>query len=578
MAPATADQAQDRATKRRGPPGAGSLRQRLHLASGIVLFSFALVHFFNHSLGLISIVWMEAMEETVEVVWKSLPGTILLVSAFFYHVVSALLRTIARRSFRLTPMMWLQLILGFLIPYQLIAHAIYFRAGAEVFGMDADYFAALPFLWPNYAMAQSGLLVVVWLHGVIGLHLWLRLKPWYDKAFPALLAFAVLLPLAAIAGWIDAARRLAAEQPGMPERISIPGREAIGSLVEWVEAGHWILAVAVGIAIAVPLLRYLWSLRSRRITVNFPGGVRHRTAAGPTLLEISQLAGVPHTSVCGGRGRCSTCRTVILNGLDTLDAAEGVERIVLDRIAAEPRVRLACQIRPTADLTVHPIMPADRRQAISGTDRFDWGVERSVAVMFIDLRGFTSLSEQRLPYDIVFLLKRYLALMSAAIERSGGQIDKFIGDGIMAIFGISSGLDAGCRQALEATRAIGQALDTLNSEFGDHIGDELRIGVGIHAGPVILGRVGAAGTSGGITALGDTVNTASRLESANKELGAVAVASEVVLKHGGVRFEKTDWSEIEIRGRREMLRVASTKSFGELVPETVPAKAAEQSV
>ncbi len=563
----------------RAIPSAGGLRQRLHLASGLVLFVYALLHFLNHSLGLVSIEWMEAMQEVREAVWRSPPGTILLLTAFFYHVVSALLRTIGRRSFQFSPMMWLQLVLGFLIPYQLIVHAVYFRAGAGRFGMDTDYTAALPFLWPNYALIQSALLIVVWLHGVIGLHLWLRLKPWYDKAFPALLTFALLLPITAIAGWIDAARRLVAEQSGPAERISIPSPEAAGILLGWIDIGHLILAAAVAIAIAVPLLRYLWSLRAQRITITYPGGHQHKVPPGSTLLEISQLAGFPHTSVCGGRGRCSTCRTVILQGLETLDPAEGMERTVLDRIAAEPRIRLACQIRPSRDLTVHPMLPADRKKALqSANDKFEWGVERSVAIMFIDLRGFTALSEQRLPYDVVFLLKRYLALMTAAIEGSGGQIDKFIGDGIMAIFGISSGLDAGCRQALEATRAIGDALDALNREFGDHLGEDLRIGVGIHAGPVILGRVGAAGTNAGITALGDTVNTASRLESANKELGTVAVASEVVLKHGGLRFAETRWSEIALRGRRQVLRVASTETFGNLVPETAAAEASGEPV
>lgn len=78
------------------------------------------------------------------------------------------------------------------------------------------------------------------------------------------------------------------------------------------------------------------------------------------------------------------------------------------------------------------------------------GSERKIAVLFADIRGFTALAEGRLPYDVVFVLNRYFAAMGYAVERAGDRVDKFIGDGVMALFGVESGAEPGCRDALAA--------------------------------------------------------------------------------------------------------------------------------
>ena len=122
-------------------------------------------------------------------------------------------------------------------------------------------------------------------------------------------------------------------------------------------------------------------------------------------------------------------------------------------------MRLACQIRPSGDLTVTPLMPADAglRAVMSAMDPRS-GVEREVAVLFADLRGFTRFSEGRLPYDTVFVLNRYFATMGSAIENAGGRVDKFIGDGIMALFGLERGPERAARTALAAAmNAVGHS-------------------------------------------------------------------------------------------------------------------------
>src|SRR5207237_350880 len=164
---------------------------------------------------------------------------------------------------------------------------------------------------------------------------------------------------------------------------------------------------------------------------------------------------------------------------------------VLRRIGATSNVRLACQLRPCGAIEVTPLLPPFAHAA-DGRRRVDFaqGSEREIAIMFVDIRGFTALSEGRLPYDVVFVLNRYFAAMGRAVEAAGGRVDKFIGDGVMALFGIESGPQAGCREALAAARLMSERLGELNLSLRAEFDQPLRIRLGIHAGPTIVGEMG----------------------------------------------------------------------------------------
>jgi adenylate cyclase len=191
------------------------------------------------------------------------------------------------------------------------------------------------------------------------------------------------------------------------------------------------------------------------------------------------------------------------------------------------------------------------------------GTEREIAILFADIRGFTALADGRLPYDVVFILNRYFAAMGRAVESAGGQIDKFIGDGVMALFGVSTDPQNGCRQALAAARSMSLRLIELNRILQGELTEPLRIGIGIHVGPVIVGEMGY-GAATTITAIGDAVNTASRVESLSKDFQCELVVSEEVIDRAGLNRTMFRWEQMELRGKQEKLAVAILESGSDL--------------
>jgi adenylate cyclase len=294
---------------------------------------------------------------------------------------------------------------------------------------------------------------------------------------------------------------------------------------------------------------------------------------GATILDASRIAGIPHASVCGARGRCSTCRVRVSAGAENMPPATDAERKVLDRVGAAPNVRLACQTRPFGPVAIVPLLPATASprdaQARPG---YLQGHEEEIAILFADLRAFTRMAEHKLPYDVVFLLNRYFRAMGLAVETTGGRLDKFIGDGVMALFGIGTNPAEGCRQALAAARAMAENLQDINQALQLDLTEPLRIGIGIHAGAAIVGEMGH-GHATSITAIGDAVNTASRLETLTKEYGCQLVVSETVAGHAGLDVTHNDRHEIEIRGRREPMAIYTIVDAQNLaVPEATASR------
>jgi adenylate cyclase len=534
---------------------------RLRLWSGYVLFFYVVTHLLNHTLGLISLRVIEAGRQWFAFLWHNPVGQTVLYGALFGHFFLALWSLYRRRALKLSSWEWTQWILGVLIIPLGATHVVGTSLAHELYGVETGYPWVLGSLvvggWTVVAQ-QFALPLVVWLHACIGLHFAWRLRPWYRTWLPLLYAIGLLVPVGGIAGAAIALRDMAdlAQQPGflanLFARVHIPTQEGIDNLYAIsrnLQIGALVLLVG---ALSARPLRDLWERRAGVVRLDYDERRSVAQSTGLTILEMSRIAGIPHASVCGGRGRCSTCR-VRIGGQDRAKLPEpsAEEQKVLARVGAPANVRLACQLRPPpGHYRVTPLLPASagpveayRRQPQAH------GGEHYVAILFADIRGFTSISEGKLPYDVVFLLNRYFRATGQAIEAAGGRLDKFIGDGVMAIFGLNSEPQVACRQALDAARRMAAALDDLNEAMSGDIDQPLRIGIGLHSGPTIVGEMGYARATH-LTAIGDTVNIASRLETLTKEFTAELVVSQELLDRAGIDLGAYERHDVEIRGRQ----------------------------
>jgi adenylate cyclase len=280
---------------------------------------------------------------------------------------------------------------------------------------------------------------------------------------------------------------------------------------------------------------------------------------GLSVLEASLRNNVPHASVCGGRARCSTCRIRVIGDCASLPEPSMREAFVLNRVGAgaDPAIRLACQLRPEADLSFFQIfLPQTTAATLRTSNPSRIGEERYLVSLFVDMRGSTKLAEKRLPFDTVFIVNRFLGAVSQAVLECGGQPNQFVGDGQLALFGLTSDPQTACRQALQAASMIAANIDELNQFLRHDLREPIRFGVGIHGGEVIIGDIGYRDHMV-FTALGDAVNVAARLQDMTKSLACEVVVSEEVRITAGLAEDSLPQQEVTIRGRAETMIVRS---------------------
>jgi adenylate cyclase len=545
------------------PTFSGSRRfLQLRTISGVVLFAYVLTHMLNHSLGLAS---LQAMDEWRWVLsWQFPGGWIVILTAALAHSAHALWSLYDRRVMRMPSWQLMQLVLGLSIPFLLVDHVLGTRAVAELYGVNPNYAMVQLTYWrlaPHLGVLQSIVMIVAWVHGCMGLHFWLRLRPWYRVAAPGLFTLAVLVPTLSLLGFVVSGRALLVETED-PAVISliianarVPGTQAAAFVSETGLMFRYGFAALIVLTLAARIVRNLFSSRFGTFTLTYVDGPVVTLLPGASILEMSRAYAVPHASVGGGRGRCSTCRVSVAAGREHLPPPSSTERKVLNRIGAAADVRLACQVRPRHSLVVRTLMPpaSTPELALQPSTHLE-GQEREVVILFADLRGFTTLSESRLPYDVVFILNRYFEAVGQAVEGNNGHIDKFIGDGVMALFGIEDEPARAAVDALAAAGAIAMRIARLNVELGHDLPTPLRVAIGIHSGTVILGEMGY-GTARSFTAIGDPVNTTARLEQIAKDNNVELVVSREVEAHAGIDLGDHPLQFVPVRGRRAALEV-----------------------
>jgi adenylate cyclase len=540
--------------------------RQVRLVCGLVMFSYIFSHFFNHALGNFSYDTMEAWLRFHVWWWRIPVVNFALYAAATTHFLLGLWALYQRRHFRYTLVEITQLVFGLSIPLLIAGHLGIMRLGGLLFGRDPPIYApVLLAYWvtrPYMVAVQFVLLTLAWTHGCIGLYFWLRLKPFFKWAAPFLLAIAVLLPPLAMTGTHRGAHEVT-ERVVQPQwraehiRLTPPAQR---SVIDGITLFYFpiLYGAAIVLVFAARGVRALLERHRGTITVSYPHR-KVRVPRGLSILEASLRFNVPHASVCGGRARCSTCRVRVVSDRGALPRPSGREAFVLARVgaSANPAIRLACQLRPQADIAVIPVLPANvGADFVRNRNRVHIGEERYIVSMFVDMRGSTKMAEARLPFDVVFLINRFLEAASQAVVDAGGQPNQFVGDGLLALFGLDVDPVTACRQAMRAASMVASNVEYMNHEFASELQEPIQFGIGVHGGEVIIGDIGFRDHTV-FTALGDPVNVAARLQDMTKALNCTAVISEEVCSNAGVTADRLTQTEISIRGRDQPMRVCT---------------------
>jgi adenylate cyclase len=531
----------------------------IRVGAGLILFAYAGNHLASHATGLFLLDAIQAVGHDILMrPWRTLVGLSLLLAAFLVHIGLGLTALFRRRHLRMPALEAVQLALGLLIPFLLIPHVSDARLAVLLEGFEDSYFRVLYTFWiadPAVNLPrQLALLLAVWIHGCIGVHMWLRFRPWYRRRLPAFATVAIALPALAVlgvinAGWNTVLRAAVEPQFAAAYAPTPPGTSAADAAAALAVTEGRLLFAYAAIVAAVFVLRALRNWVERRaggIRIEYRGGPHITVPRGLSILEASRLVGVPHASVCGGRARCSTCRVRVTHGEDRLAPPVAPEVTTLANIRAPAAVRLACQVRPTADVAVIPLVPASRPLDGLRVNLVE-GRELLVTALYVDLRDSTRLAAGRLPYDAVFVIDRYIQAATAAIIGCGGHVTSVAGDGVMSVFGIDANAASGARNALRAVSEMWRSIDQVSGELKAELGSPLRFGVGVHSGLSVVGAVGLPDHAT-VQFLGDTGNVAARLEKLTTEMACTAIISAATL--AAAQLTRPDWraAEVEIRG------------------------------
>ncbi len=546
------------------------LTAKLRFYSGWILFIFAFTHLINHSFGILGLNAIERARLIFIGFWRLPVLEWLVAFSFFVHFSFALNKLYNKSTFKgMTRAEWFQIIIGLLIPLFVVPHFMSTKIANLRFEVQDSYSYYL-YAIPDYVQYLiSTMLILVWAHGSIGIIQYLKQKKWYHRWSGTLIGMAVAIPILALWGTVTVIKEVNILQDNVSwvtalVAVNNPNDFDVNAWEEsWVNeySGGYLLFLLF--FFSARQLRQYARNKKRNITIKYLEGAEVTISKGSTLLEASLLANIPHAHVCGGRGRCSTCRVQVVSGLAELPPPSNDEQKLLYKIGAQSTVRLACRTRPVTNCTVYPLLAPNiglgeslwKKNAV-------YGIDRDVAILFADLRGFTSFAEDKLPYDVVFILNQYFQFMGHAIEMYQGRIDKFIGDAIMAVFGLSRNRKEACRDALHAARSMRFQLDRLNSQFHQELREPLQMGFGIHCGRVIIGEMGYK-LSTNLVAIGDATNTASRLESLTKKFKAELIVSSKVVEWAEVDFSAHSRYEVELKGKQKPIEVYSVGELKE---------------
>ena len=245
----------------------------------------------------------------------------------------------------------------------------------------------------------------------------------------------------------------------------------------------------------------------------------------------------------------------MVGGAEHCSPRSQIENLLAERLHFPDNLRLACQTAISGDVALRRLVLDDSDLNIAsllGDDaQARVGEQKNIAVLFSDISGFTSISERLSPYDVLFLLNKYYAAMGAVVDENEGYIDNFIGDGLMALFGVENEEHFALR-CVKAGLDMLKAVDRLKPQFSATYAIDFDIRIGLHFGEAVIGSLGV-GDRQRLTAIGDVVNIASRIEAANKEAGTRLLISHTLHEILAHQLVVDDFVRLRPRGATDRM-------------------------
>lgn len=331
-----------------------TLLRNLRLLSGLVLMLFVIGHLANLALGLHSLGAMGAARVWLLDPWRTAPGSALLVGSALLHMGLGLHAISARRSWAMSRTDVVQMVLGLLTPPLLITHVVATHVAGEYDrNFNFVYGQMLAVYWsfaPQYAFQQLFVVVIVWVHGALGLYAWMVLLPSWKRIGGIVLPVLFAVPVLALLGFAESGRQVLERLENDPawKTLIIEHLRPIAAMVAQMDAAKdRVLAVYAALVLLAlgTLAWHAWRNRAQPVQVGYDGGQTAHGRRGLSLLEISIAADVAHAHVCAGRGRCGTCRVQVDQGAQSLSPLNDLEETTLARVHAPAGARLACQAR-----------------------------------------------------------------------------------------------------------------------------------------------------------------------------------------------------------------------------------------
>lgn len=289
-------------------------------------------------------------------------------------------------------------------------------------------------------------------------------------------------------------------------------------------------------------------------------------ATDQTILSAVLERNIPIAHACGGNAKCSSCRIYITEGIDNCCPRNEKESYLANALGFNKHMRLACQTRIEGPVTAkRQVVDEIDLQIVTTTKRQgrnSIGEEKEVTVMFADIEDYTNFSESRPPYDIVHLLNRYYFVMGTIIKQYNGYIMDYYGDGFLAIFGLEKP-ESHPLDAVTAGLKMFEELENMNKYFMQYFDKHFNIRLGINTGKVIMGTIGIKDMQK-LAAIGDMVNFASRIESANKHLKTNFLIAESTYKEVKDLVPIKGGHEIEVKGKTGKYRVYEVGEWTDL--------------